>query len=160
MIAAIPYSVAAAMPDNVPAIIRSWANTASAPPLGDIRPVPVRARDVRARMPGDAPPLTAASALLDRLVADNAISAVSVSHARQAISLLSLWKAPAPTELSDGSDGDFSMLWRKDQLVASLYFSEGEVVGYAYKPGMDGPWTLEADDIGVPALNKFLRILG
>jgi hypothetical protein len=87
------------------------------------------------------------------------LSAGRVASARFALSLLSIWGAPPPTDVSDGSDGDFSLVWRKAPLSASLSFTDEEILGYSFSPGMWRPWKFEGQSIDVVALNNFFRTL-
>lgn len=99
------------------------------------------------------------AALLDRLAEAGVLPPLKVSSAMLALSLLALWGAPAPTDLSDGSDGDFSLIWRDAPVSASLSFTADEILGYAFSPDMRKPWLFEGQTIGAVALNAFFRTL-
>ncbi len=101
-----------------------------------------------------------AATLLRDLGVAGTLSQDRVALAGQGLELLSLWDAPEPTELSDGSDGDFSLIWRRPNLSASLSYTEDEVVGYAYTPTMLTPWIFERDRISISELNILRRALG
>jgi hypothetical protein len=104
--------------------------------------------------------LTKAAGLLDHMAAAGALSPERVAMARDALAHLALWKAPPPTELSDCSDGDFTLIWRKPGLSASLTYTNEDVVGYAYTPRMFAPWMFEQERISIPELNTLARALG
>ena len=105
------------------------------------------------------PPFQAASAQLSRLAGSQMLSAERVEHARDVLRRLAIWEAPEPTSMTDGSDGELGLIWRRGSLVASLTVDEDDVLGYAYSPDMQTPWTFEADRIGVPELNRLVRAL-
>lgn len=130
-------------------------DTTAASVLGATAP-PVR-RWTEARL---AAVLEQASALLDRMAAAGTLSSERVEMAREALKHLALWEVAAPTELSDGSDGDFTLIWRRAGLSASLTYTEHDVVGYAYSPQMMAPWMFEQERISIPELNMLARALG
>jgi hypothetical protein len=101
-----------------------------------------------------------AYALLDRLTVGGTLSADRAVAARNALDHMTVWKVPAPTELSDGSDGDFTLIWRRGGLTASLTYTDEDVVGYAYNPRMLAPWMFEQAGISIPELNTLARALG
>ena len=101
-----------------------------------------------------------AVSLLDEMSNSGILPPVRVESARSVLYFLSLWKAPPPTDLADGTDGDFSMIWRNGSAAASLYFNADEVLGYSFKPGMAKPWVFEGERISVADLNTFVRTLG
>ncbi len=109
----------------------------------------------------DTPPtITQAHVLLDRMAAAGQLPPAQVDDARQALTYLYLWGGPPPTDLSDGSDGDFSLMWRNGPQAASLSFGADEVLGYSFKPSMLKPWMFEDARIGISELNTFIRTLG
>ena len=104
--------------------------------------------------------LAGASELLDRLATGGVLSDERIGFARSALEYLALWKAPPPTDLSDGSDGDFTLIWRRQGLSASLTFTEDEVIGYAHTPRMLAPLMFEGAALNIPDLNMLSRALG
>ena len=118
--------------------------------------------DVSSRVASQ-PAFEEADALLRRMAADGVLSAPRISEARAALVFLGywqvLWGAPPPTDISDGSDGDFSLIWRMGAQAASLSFTEDEVQGYSYHPGLMKPWVFEGHHINAADLRKFFGTL-
>jgi hypothetical protein len=101
-----------------------------------------------------------ASALLTKMADCGDLPPGRVAAARTTLFYLTLWKVRSPTEISDGTDGDLSLIWLVDGLAASLSFTTDEVLGYSFKPGMPKPWQFEGHTIGVRDLNTFVRTVG
>lgn len=96
---------------------------------------------------------------LRRAASVAAVDPAVLNAALRAAQYLALFVYIVP-EVSDGSDGDLSLLWVHDDLEASLSFElDGSVAGYAFRRGEPGPWTFEGNHLDISALSSLVATL-